>query len=175
MKRITAVFGAFLLLAVVAVSVSAQSGSGGFYDFENSVRIAQDLIVRDDVTVEDALTVDGDLTIADDLTLTDIAAVGKLRHTVGATQTLTADAEITNTNSYLLVSAAGSIGTADIADCTLANQGDVLAIENVANVTITITDTNPLKLSGNAVLAQWDNLLVFCDGTNWVEFAQADN
>jgi hypothetical protein len=169
MKKVLAVFVALILLAGVAVGVSAQSGGAGFYDFETSVRMWQNLRVLGTTTLV------GDLNATDDLTVSDLATIGKIRNTVPATQTLAADVEITNTNSYLLISAAGNIGTGDVADCTLANQGDVLAIENVSNTTITITDTGVLKLSGNAVLAQWDNLLIFCDGTNWVEFAQADN
>ena len=175
MKRLFAITLALTLLLSAAVGAIAQSGSGGFYDFENSVRINQDLVVRDDVVIEDSLTVDGDLTVDDDLTVTDLVGLARVQLTVPATQTLSFDTEITTTNSYLLVSAAGNIGTGDIADCTLAIQGRVLAIENVSNTTITITDSNPLKLSGNAALAQWDNILLFCDGTNWVEFAQADN
>jgi hypothetical protein len=169
MKKVTAVFLALLLLAGVAVGVSAQSGGAGFYDFETNVRMWNNLQVLGTATLI------GDIEARDDFTVIDIATLGKIRATVPATQTLAADVEITNTNSYLLISAAGNIGTGDVADCTLANQGDVLAIENVSNTTITITDSNPLKLSGNAVLAQWDNLLIFCDGTNWVEFGQVDN
>jgi hypothetical protein len=180
MKRLFAFAGAFFLLAVLAVSVSAQSGGAGFYDFETNVRMWRDAVVvgdiyaRDDLTVTDQLVVQGDITLSDDLAVTDLLAAGKVRATKGATQTLTADATINNTYTFQPISAAGNIGTSAIATLT-ATAGDVLVLENVANVNIVITDTGTTMLTGNITLAQYDTLGLVYDGTNWVMLFTANN
>ena len=58
---------------------------------------------------------------------------------------------------------------------TAGTAGDLVYIINTGSNTITITDTGTLKLSGNAALGQYDTLLLWSDGTNWIEVAQADN
>lgn len=163
MKRIFAVFGALLLLAVLAVSVSAQSGSGGYLDVESNFRVWRESVFR------------GDIYAQDDITVTDVAALGTLKYTAGTTQTIVADGPIAVTSSYALLSAAGSVGTSAVGTCNLLNQGQMLVLENVSNTTITITDTGTLKLSGNMVLAQWDSGAIVCDGTNWVQLYEQDN
>jgi len=140
MKKTLAVFVALLLVGILAVGVSAQSGSGGYFDFESSVRIMQDLLVLDDVQINDTMRVEGNLTLGDDLTVTDLLTVGKIRATPGTTQTLTFGSVITDVYSYLPISAAGAIGLSGIATVT-SRAGDILILENVVNQTITITDT----------------------------------
>lgn len=181
MKRLYAVFGALVLLAVLAVGVSAQSGSGGYLDVESNLRVWQetvfkgDVYARDDLTVTDQLVVNGDITLADDFAVTDVAALGTLKYTAGATQTVTADGPIAVTSSYVLLTASGSVGTSAVGTCNTLNQGQLLILENVSNTTITITDTGTLKLSGNLALAQWDSGALVCDGTNWAQLYEQDN
>jgi len=180
MKRLYAVFGALLLLAVLAVGVSAQSGSGGYLDVENNLRVWQtsvfrgDVYAQDDLTVTDQLVVGGDITLADDLTVTDLFAAGKIRSTRGTTQTLTADATITDTWSYLPVTAAGAIGTSGIASTTSV-AGDILIVTNVGTNAIVITDTGNTVLSGNITLGQFDTLSLVFDGQRWVQLATTNN
>lgn len=174
MKRIFAVFVALLLLAFVAAGVEAQSGSGGYFDFESSVRIMQDLLVLDDVNIQDTLRVETDATVGDDLTVTDLFATGKIRSTRGTTQTLTADATITDTWSYIPVTAAGAIGTSGIASTTSVS-GDILIVTNVGTNAIVITDTGNTVLSGNITLGQFDTLSLVFDGQRWVQLATTNN
>ena len=174
MKKALAVFVALLLVGILAVGVSAQSGSGGFYDFESSVRIMQDLLVLDDVNVQDTMRVEGDLTLGDDLTVNDLLAAGKVRATRGTTQTLTADATITDTWTYLPVTAAAAIGTNGIASTTSV-AGDVLILVNVGSNAVTITDTGNTVLSGNIALGQYDTLSLVFDGVRWVQLATTNN
>lgn len=175
MKKLLAVFVALLLVAILAVSVSAQSGSGGYLDVESNFRVWRDSSFRGDIYAEDDVTVTDQLVVSNDLTVSDVAALSSLKYTAGTTQTLTADGTIAVANSYALLSAAGSIGTSNIGTCNLLNQGQLLILENVSNTTITITDTGTLKLSGNAALAQWDSAALVCDGTNWVQLYEQDN
>ena len=175
MKKLLAVFVALLLVAIVAVSVSAQSGSGGYLDVESNFRVWRDSSFRGDIYAEDDVTVTDQLVVSNDLVVSDFASIARLGYTASATQTLLADTPISVTSSYLLLSAAGSIGTGSIGTCNLANQGQLIVLENVSNTTITITDTGTLKLSGNAALAQWDSAAIVCDGTNWVQLYEQDN
>lgn len=174
MKRLFAVFGALLLVAILAVGVAAQSGSGGYYDFESSVRIMQDLLVLDDVNIQDSARVETDLTVGDDLTVTDLFATGKVRATRGTTQTLTADAQITDTWTYIPVTAAGAIGTSGIASTTSV-AGDILIVTNVGTNARVITDTGNTVLSGNITLGQFDTLGLVFDGQRWVQIATTNN
>jgi hypothetical protein len=184
MKKLLAVLLALLLLAGVAVGVSAQSGGAGFYDFETSVRMWQnlkvfgtaaftgDITASDDLTVTDQLVVQGDITLSDDLTGVDLLTASKIRATKGTTQTITASAPITSVATFQPISAAGNIGTSAIAAGTA---GDLLVIENIANVSIVITDENTTMLTGNITLGQYDTLSLIYDGTNWVQLTTANN
>jgi len=174
MKKLLAFGIALLMMGVLALQVSAQSGSGGYFDFESSVRIMQDLLVLDDVNIQDTLRVETDLTVGDDLTVTDLFATGKIRSTRGTTQTLTADATITDTWSYLPVTAAGAIGTSGIASTTSVS-GDILIVTNVGTNAIVITDTGNTVLSGNITLGQFDTLSLVFDGQRWVQLATTNN
>lgn len=174
MKKLLAVFVALLLVGIVAVGVSAQSGSGGYYDFESSVRIMQDLLVLDDMNVQDTARIEGDLTLGDDLSVTDLATVGKVRYTRGTTQTLTFGSVITDVATFQPIGAAGAIGLSGISTATSV-AGDILILENVVNQAITISDTGTTMLSGNLTLGQYDTLGLVFDGTNWVELYTTNN
>jgi hypothetical protein len=173
MKKLLAVFVALLLLAVVATGVAAQSGGAGFYDFETSVRMWQNLRVLGTTSLVGSISTSGDLTVSDDASVSDLLEVGKIRYTKGTTQTLTASAEITSVNTFQPISAAGAIGTSAIA--AGVQPGSLLVIENVANVAIVITDTGTTMLTGNITLGQYDTLGLIWDGTNWVQLYTANN
>jgi len=86
---------------------------------------------------------------------------------------VTASVPITPTASYQPLTAAGSLGTTLAASGFVT--GTVVTLENLANVTITITDTATTMLSGNIALGQYDTLVVQWDGTNWVQLATSNN
>lgn len=177
MKRLFAVFGALLLVGILAVGVAAQSGSGGFYDFESSVRILQDLLVLDDVNVQDSLTVEGAASIAGVASLANMTSTGTVAETFlrlnpGTTQVLTFDSTLTPVASNQPISAAGAIGTSSI---ITKPAGTILRIVNVGSQTITFTDTGTLLLAGNAALGQYDTLMLLSDGTNWLQMGKSDN
>ena len=88
------------------------------------------------------------------------------------TTTLTQGATITPSGALMPLTSAGDVSTGSI---TAGTNGDILLLLNTVNHTITISDTGTLKLSGDAALGQYDSLLLGCDGTNWIELAQADN
>jgi hypothetical protein len=185
MKKLLAVFLALLLLGVVATGAAAQSGGAGWYNFDTNVLMLQnlrvlgtstlngDITASDDLTVTDQLVVDGDVTVGDDVTVVDLLAVGKIRATKGTTQTLTASAPITSVATFQPISAAGNIGTSAIA--AGAAPGSLLIIENIANVSIVITDESTTMLTGNITLGQYDTLSLIWDGTNWVQLTTANN
>jgi hypothetical protein len=173
MKKLLAVFVALLLLAVVATGVAAQSGGAGWYDFETSVRMWQNLRVLGTTSLVGSISTSGDLTVSDDASVSDLLEVGKIRYTKGTTQTLTASAEITSVNTFQPISAAGNIGTSAIASGV--QPGSLLVLENVANVSIVITDTGTTMLTGNITLGQYDTLGLIWDGTNWVQLYTANN
>jgi hypothetical protein len=167
MKKLLAVFVALLLLGVVATGVAAQSGGAGFYDFETSVRMWQNLQVLGTTTLV------GDLELRDDLTVTDLAALGKVRATRGTTQTLTASAEITSAYTYQPIAAAGAIGTSAVAAGTA---GDLLIIANTGSNTITLTDTATLMLPANVVLGPKGHVTLISAGADgWYALASSAN
>jgi hypothetical protein len=166
---------------------SAQVGSGiGNYDIagpvivHGSVTIADggDLVLTDDVTIADSATIANDLTVTDDFITEDVYSTGFVAASRETTVTVTNGGTVTPLGAYVPLSAAGNVGTSGIAGCTA---GDTYAKRvdfiNMANVTITFTDTGTLKLSGNAALGQWDTLTLRCDvgSGNWVEMSQVDN
>lgn len=89
--------------------------------------------------------------------------------------TVTQSGYITPTGTHQPIRAAASIGTRLIATRTMS-AGDLLILRNESNTTITLTDTAPLALSGNAALAQNDVVVLMFDGTSWVQIApEGDN
>lgn len=149
-------------------TADAQIGSGiGNFDIQGPV------IVKTDVTVNDQLDVLGDATFSDQAAFeTDIYS------TAQSTATLTSGGTLTPSSNYVRVSAAGNVGLSSIAGCSAgAEYSKILHIINMANVTITFTDTSSLKLSGNAALGQYDSLVLRCDNGHgyWVQMAKTDN
>ena len=86
--------------------------------------------------------------------------------------TVTADGAVDPTGSYQQLTAAGAVTTSDV---TCGSEGDVVTFANVANQTITITDTGTLKMAGNFGMGQYDTLTVLNDGTNCLEISRSNN
>jgi hypothetical protein len=95
-----------------------------------------------------------------------------LRFTTGSPIAVTQDSIITPTNTLQPLSAAGACSTASIAALTA---GTYVWFYNTSANVITITDTGTLLLSGNIALGQYDTLLLWCDGTNWMQLATSNN
>lgn len=113
------------------------------------------------------LKISGDVTVGDDLT-----TAGDLVYPPNAVVVVTSGGTVTALSSHVPLSSTGTVGTASIAGPTA---GRVLFLVNMANTTITFTDTGTLKLAGNAALGQYDTLTVRGDGTNWIEAARSNN
>lgn len=198
--KIFSVVAALLILFLAGISfgqpgeADAQVGSGvGNYDIAGSVivhgpvkvadgydlTLTDDLIVGDDITITGDLVGSSDLTLGDDLTVPDDVNIGgDLLSTRQTTVTVTSGGTVTPLGNYVPLSAAGNVGTSSIAGCTAGDSySRVVTFINVANVTITFTDTGTLKLSSNAALGQWDSLTLRCHtgSGDWVEVGETNN
>lgn len=88
--------------------------------------------------------------------------------------TMTDNGVITPTGSYQSITAAATTaGT--LGGCAASIAGARVTIVNAVAQAITITDTGNTVLSGNAVLNQYDTLVVLCDGTRWIQLGKTDN
>lgn len=153
-----------------AVQLTAQ----GYTTQTNAVFVVENSSGTDLVTVSNTglLTAD-DATSVDDITVGDDLGVGGWETiTEQAVVVVSNDSTVTPLGSNVPISATGNVGTSSIANPTA---GRVLLIHNVANVTVTFTDTGTLKLSGNAALGQYDTLMLKGDGTNWLQIGKVDN
>lgn len=137
------------------------------------------LVFLGGITTFDDIVATGDITAGDDLSATDdLSANGDL--SVGAMLYTTKQAALTVTNNgtvtpvgaYQQLTAAGAVATSSI---TVGSAGSLVTLVNIASNTITFTDTGTLKLSGNAVLGQYDSLTLLSDGTNLVQVGKSDN
>lgn len=195
MRKILILILFCVLLLVTGGTALAQGGGAGWFDFVTDVRLhgqvwilndltigddltadaisAADITATDDVTATDDLVVGDDLTVTDDLSVGDDLNVADLIASTYTTVTVTDGSTITPTGMYQRISSAANTGTSAIAN---PSAGRLLILVNVANTTITLTDTGTLKLSGNAALAQYDAIQLLGDGTNWIQIApEGDN
>lgn len=186
MRKVTiSVLVACLLLAALPLALDAQTT---YQRFENlwartlrstgNTTVGEDLTVTDDTTVLGTLTLGGGANVSGLSTFDgDVVANGYIASTdmlylIPADPiTVTNGGTITPTGAFVELTAAGAVG-ADLAAC---GDGQVTVILNTANQTITITDTGATRLSGNAVLGQWDTLTVIGSGVSCNEIAQTDN
>jgi len=112
-------------------------------------------------------TVDGNLSTGGNL-----QAAGFIRPAANTAISVTNGATITPTGTFHALTAAGNVGFGAIA---AGSPGDLLILVNEANVTITISDTGTLKLSGNLALGQFDSVTLLSTGTDWVQLATSNN
>jgi len=155
------------------------------------VTATDDLAVTDDATITDDLAVGGDSTItgnetvggtstvtglitgAAGLTLSDgnVVVADDLRITGQTAITVTDSTAFTATGTYQAIQAAGNV-TPTI---TAGSAGDLLVLINTSNTTIKIQDTGTQMLTGDISLGQYDSLVLWSDGTNWIQVATANN
>ncbi len=178
MKKLTAptLIGILLILALT-VGVGAQGVRQNFewviaerLTVNGAASVGTDLTVGDDVTASGDIA--GSTLAADSMALTGVGALETLRMTPSTAIMVTQGITITPAGSFQPLAAEGNVSTGAIAAGTA---GDVLALTNDTNTTITISDTGTLKLSGNIALGQYDTLLLVSDGTNWVQVATTNN
>lgn len=143
----------FILLATGGTAL-AQGGGAGWFDFVTDVRLLGQVWVLND------------LLIGDDLNIADLIA------STYTTVTVTSGSTITPVGMYQRLTSAANTGTSAIANPTA---GRLLILVNVANTTITLTDTGTLKLNGNVALSQYDAVQLLGDGTNWIQIAPVGN
>jgi hypothetical protein len=130
------------------------------------------LIVTGDTDLAGDITVTGEIDANGDTTLT-AATVGTfLTLDEADVITVTNGATLTPLGSFQPIASAGAVGFGAIAAPTA---GNILIVENTVNQTITITDSATLRLGGNAVLAQYDTLVLVYDGNTWVQLSKTDN
>lgn len=103
---------------------------------------------------------DGDVVVADDLRVTAQTAI-----------TVTDTAAFTATGTYQAIQAAGEV-TPTI---TVGTAGDLLVLINISAQTINIADTGIQMLSAAWAAGQYDVLVLWCDGTNWIEISRSNN
>lgn len=147
---LSGLIAAALLVALLNMPALAQ----GISNF-SSVVLSGDLIVGDDATVADDLTVGGDVV-----------------NTPTTAIVVTQGGTITPTGSYVPITGTTGVGTASVANPTA---GRLIYITNLANATITLTDTGTLKLSANFAMGQYDSITLRGDGTNWIEAGRSNN
>lgn len=118
---------------------------------------------------------DGAATFASTLALTGNATLaGQVAFTAPTQITVTAGSTIATANYTVIpLTAAGTVGTSAVTGCQTA--GKLTILRNIANQTITITDTSTIMLGGNAALGQYDTLTLLGDGTNCLQVSKADN
>lgn len=92
--------------------------------------------------------------------------------TAQSTISVTDSSVLTPTGSYQPIQSGGAVTATLSSGCTA---GQLVNIVNLVAQDIVISETATSALSGNATLNQYDSLQLICDGTRWVELAQANN
>ena len=160
-------------LTINVGSVSGVTISGGGLNMSNSAitnigAAGTDFSGTGGLTLADALAVtaggisitDGDMVVADDLRVTAQTSI-----------TVTNGAAFTATGTYQPITAAGTVTPT----LTVGTAGDVVVLINTSAQTINIADSGTMMLNVAVALGQYDTLMLWCDGTNWLQIATADN
>jgi len=114
-----------------------------------------------------SLVLSGDLVIGDDVTI-----VGDVVTQPTTAIVVTNGSTITPLGAYVPITGSTGVGTSSIAAPTA---GRLIYITNLANATITLTDTGTLRLSANFAMGQHDSITLRGDGTNWIEAGRSNN
>jgi len=144
------------------------------------VTVGDDLTVTDDAAVGGALavtgasTLTGAVTTGGALTIGTIATIGTFEKFTACTVISPTDgAVITPTCTYQRFSSAGEV-TPTITTTGITT-GTLLVLINTTNTTINLADTGTAKLSAAWAGGQYDALVLWFDGTNWIEISRSDN
>lgn len=156
-----------------AISIGGTGWDVGFDAGANTIlnigAAGTDFSASGGLTLADALTVtsggaslsDGDLVVADDV-----------RVTAQISLTVTDATAFTPTGTYQNITAAGEVTPTITAGATA---GDLLVLINTSAQVVNIADSGTAKLTAAAALNQFDVLVLWSDGTNWIEVSRADN
>lgn len=181
---IPALFVAVFLIAALAGGVYAQDFGwivakrltvSNAADLQSTVAIGSaatldsTLDVDGATTLNSTLDVDGTLTQADG----DTIVADDLRITAQTGITVTDTATFTPTGSYQPIGAAGTV--TPVLSTGAASAGDILTLINTTAQTINLADSGNIVLSAAAALGQYDVLILWFDGTRWIEISRSDN
>lgn len=168
------IFTALMVASILTVGLFGAVQARDFFSWVITSR----LTVQNATELRGTVTVGGAMDIAE-VNVTggataDTLTTGELALTPGAAISVTTNGAITPTASLQALESAGTVATAGLVTVT-ATAGDLLTLWNTTDTAITISDTAPLLLAGNAVLGQYDTLQLFFDGTSWIELSRSDN
>lgn len=126
-------------------------------------------------TLNSTLDVDGLLTLAGGLSLTDGGATVADDFVVSAQTAIscTDGGVITPTGTYQPLQSAGTV-TPTVTTSGVAT-GTLLVLVNTSATTVNLPDSGTMMLSGAAALGQHDSLVLWFDGTNWIQVGGSDN
>ena len=128
------------------------------------------------MTVAGVATYKASLTAANNITTTAALKFGTLLGggvpALSTYITVTTNSYITPTYTLQPLTSADGVFTANVA---AGVAGRLLVLWNVANTTITISDTGTIMLSAVWAGTQYDTLTLLSDGTNWLEISRSTN
>lgn len=159
-----------LLLSLVFAEGIAQAQGRSVFGWI----VASRLTVSNTTELQSTLDVDGAATLASATVEGDTVLAARANFTEQGAVTVVNGGNITPTGVYMPLTSSGNVGTASVLTTT-ATAGDLLVFINTANTTITLTDTAPLRLSGNIGLGQYDTLTLWFDGSTWIQLATTNN
>lgn len=166
MKRTTGAALVTLLLVLILAACAGQAGNPLYVRLADEDPGGLSAMAFGDTNVTNLVT-SGNVRAG-----TYVQAGTLIRAQAATAISVTQGATLTLAGSNQPLDSAGNVSTGAIAAGTA---GDLVWLRNQGSNTITISDTGTLVLSGNAALGANDTLLLYFDGTNWVELAQADN
>lgn len=139
-----------------------QTSTGDIVEFRDGGSVVWRVADGGAVThVSGGLTLsDGDAVVADDLRVSAQTSI-----------TVTNGNPFTPTGTYQPITAAGEV-TPTVA---IGTAGDVVVLINTSAQTINIADSGTMMLNTAVALGQYDVLVLWCDGTNWLQIATANN
>ncbi len=117
---------------------------------------------------------DGSLTTAKGITISDgdLVVADDLRVTAQTSITVTNGAAFTPTGTYQNITTASEVTPTITAGATA---GDLLILINTSAQTINVADSGTAKLSAAWAAGQYDVLVLWSDGTNWIEISRSNN
>lgn len=162
--------------ALLAVLVAVLLSVGAVTAADNAQSISQFVRINTQhLTVSRTTTLTGAASLASTLDVVGATELGAgLAFTPQSATTVTNGGSITPAGVYVPLTSSGNVGTSSVVT-TSATAGDIAIFVNTANTTITISDTTPLRLTGNIALGQYDTLTLLFDGSTWNQLATSNN